>query len=497
MVAYGWYNRDNYFDLRLVGMDGSPPRVLYAGRELTYLEPADWSPDGRTVLAVLYGKDQTYRIVLIAVPDGSVRVLKTFDRQTPQRPRFSPDGRFIAYSIPQALGTAQHDIFLLALDGGRDIALVQHPANDVMADWVPDGRRILFGSDRSGTPGAWSIQVADGIPQGSPELLKPDMGQGTSPVGFARDGSFYYAVSTPMTEVYVAELDLATGRLLGEPTLATERFAGSNSRPDWSSDGRQLVFLSKRAPGAWAPRVICVRDSESGAVRELATEVNRVSWVRWSPDSRYLLVAASVDGAFPIGRIDLQSGGFERLAETAQGWPAVWSSDGRAIIYHKAQLGAKKMAIVWRDLAAGEEKELFSVTDPSHYAVSLALSPDGGRLAFVVGEAESRQNVLKILPVAGGEAHDLLRGAQLGRPVALSWTPDGQSVLLAKQTRSADARTELWLVPVQSGEPRRLELAATNMRDLRVHPDGRHVAYTSGGTKSDVWMMENFLPPVK
>ena len=494
-VAYAWYNKDQLFDLRIVGMDGSDPRVLYASDQLTYLEPTDWSPDGQSVLAVLHGKDKKTQIVLVALKDGSVKVLKVFDGQAPQRPRLSPDGRFVAYGSPQGPRAQERDIFVLAVDGSRETPLVLHPANDNMADWTPDGKRILFGSDRSGTMGAWWMEVAEGQPRGTPELLKPDMGQDTFPMGFAQDGSYYYWVRTGMRDVYVAELDLATGRQLAEPRLATQRYAGSNSRPDWSSDGRQLVFLSQRGPGAWGARAICVRDSEGGEVRELTSKLNRVSWVRWSPDGRSLLAPASVDGGFPLCRIDVQTGDFECMELKSLGWEGAWSADGKAIFYYRGWSGTPKAAsIVARDLATGQEKELHSVTEPSHYFAGVALSRDGRQLALAVHETESKSNVLKVLPAAGGQARDVLRGVQISIPGSVAWTPDGLSLLFTRKPNPRGSKTELWLVPVQGGEPRKLDLVADNIRDLRVHPDGRHIAYTAGKDRQEVWALSDFLP---
>jgi Tol biopolymer transport system component len=493
-VAYAWYNKDGFYDLRIVGLDGSNPRVLYANADVEYLEPTDWSPDGKSLLAVFYGKDKKTQIVLVAVRDGSVRVLKTFDQQAPERGRFSPDGRFVAYAFPQGPSADEHDIFLLAVDGSRETPLVQHPANDVVFDWTPDGKGILFGSDRGGTMSAWWIRSVDGKPSGVPELIKPDLGQDVDPMGFTRDGSYYYSVRTGMSDVSIAELDLVSGRVLVPPVLATQRFAGSNSRPDWSSDGRQLVFLSKRGSGAWGARAICVRDTESGEVRELASKLNRVDWVRWSPDGRYLLAAASVDGGFPICRIDVQTGEFERVVPKALGWPAVWSPDGRAIVFHRYHNTAKALSVVVRDLGARQEKELFSVADPSYYCASLALSRDGRQLAFAVHEAESQSNVLKVLPAAGGEARDLLRGVEMAFPGSVAWTPDGLSLLFTGKPSPRGSRTELWRVSVQGGEPQKLDLTADKIRDLRIHPDGRHIAYTAGKDRIEVWALDHFLP---
>jgi Tol biopolymer transport system component len=495
-VAYAWYNKDNFCDLRIVGLDGSNLRVLYANADLPEVEPFDWSPDGKNILTIFYLKGKGSQIALVSAAAGSMRILKTFEQGAPNRARFSPDGRHIAYDMPQQHGSSNSDIFLLTAEGDREIPLVRHPANDVVFDWTPDGKRILFGSDRSGTMGAWWIPIAGEKPEGTPELVKPDLGQDVRPMGFTRDGSYYYGVRTGMSDVYIAELDFASGRVLVPPVLATERFAGSNSQPDWSSDGRKLVFLSQRGPGVMGARAICVRDTESGEVRELASKLKRVLWARLSPDGRSILAGAVVDADYSICRIDVQTGDFERVVH-ALGWPAVWSRDGQAIFYNRSNGTAKTLTVVGRDFATGQEKELYSVADPSYYCAGVALSRDGQQLAFAVREAASQSKILRILPASGGEARDLLHEVQMPFPGSIAWAPDGRSLLFAKQPNPRDQKTELWMISVEGGDPRKLDLTAKNMRDLRAHPDGRHIAFTSMGDKSEIWAMENFLPRKK
>ena len=496
-VAYTWYNYGRN-DLRLVGLDGSEPRVLY--RHPGELYPMDWSPDGKNVLVNLYpkgyspdGKNMAIQIVLVSVADGSARVLKTLGG-VPERARFSPDGRYIAYDSPQQPGSREHDIFLLALDGGGEIPLVQHPANDAAPDWTPDGKRILFRSDRTGTMGLWLIQVADGKPQGTPRLVRPDLGDFT-PMGFTQNGSYYYEVSTATRDVYIAELDLATGKLLAPPSPATQRFVGSNDRPSWSPDGRQLLYLSKRAPGVWGARALCVRSTESGEVRELVSKLDQtVIWAGWSPDGRSLLARAFRQ----LYRIDVQTGDFSPvpLSNKPLGWPPACSRDGKAIFYHP-NTGA---SIVVRDLQTGQEKELHRIAEPSYYRAGVTVSPDGQQLAFMVAEKESGSKVLtviKVMPAAGGATRDLLRGVQLPGPSQMAWTPDGLSLLFPQGASSADSKAGLWLISVRGGEPRKLELTAEGLRDVSIHPDGRHIAFTAVQGRSEVWVMENFLPQTK
>lgn len=96
-VAYTWLT-ESTGELRVVGLDGSAPRILFSNKEVGAL-PMDWSPDGKCVLTTLLrirGQFQS-QIALISAAGGSVRVLKTFDWMFPGKMRFSPDGRYIAY----------------------------------------------------------------------------------------------------------------------------------------------------------------------------------------------------------------------------------------------------------------------------------------------------------------------------------------------------------------------------------------------------------------
>jgi len=312
--------------------------------------------------------------------------------------------------------------------------------------------------------------------------------------GFTRDGSFDYSVRTGKSDVYIAELDLATGRLLGPPKPATTRFVGSNHNPQWSTDGRELLYLSKRGPGPWGTRAICVQDTDSGELREVASRLEQIVLARWSPDGRSLLVSARDPSGY-VGpfSIDLRTGDYERLElKAALGWGGAWSPDATMLFYHQGSKGAKALSIVARDLATGEERLVHSVPRPLHFCAGLALSPDGRQLALAVRDAESGSNTIELIPATGGEARDLLRGVPMPFPGSVAWTPDGLNVLFTERL-NPDSKTELWLIPAQGGAPRKLDLAAEAIRDLCVHPDGRHLAYTAGKDRLEVWALENFL----
>jgi Tol biopolymer transport system component len=244
--------------------------------------------------------------------------------------------------------------------------------------------------------------------------------------------------------LYLRPRGFATGKLLAEPVLATQRFTGANSCPEWSDDGRQLLFLSARKAGAWGTKAFCIRSTETGEVRELASKLHRVAqWVRWSPDGRSLLVLANIGGGFPICRIDVQTGDFEPVVEKALGWPAIWSRDSRSILYQRWNPDTKTTSLVRRELATGQDWVLQSVASSLLFGAGAALSRDGKHLAFVVGEMEeSGTSALKLMPATGGEPRELLHadpllimGPSSGRPVL--WLPDSQSLLFMRRSPSA------------------------------------------------------------
>jgi Tol biopolymer transport system component len=497
-IAYLWRD-DLAWELRVVGLDGAEPRVLCRKAEATDVRPfpADWSPDGRSILIVLWhALAPGSEIALVSVRDGSMRILKDFDKRLTEHPRFSPDGRFIVYDRQQRPGSRERDIFVLALDGGREIPLVEYPADDVYPDWTPDGKGILFFSDRTGAMGAWWIQVAEGSPRGTPELLKPDL-RADQPMGFTRNGSYYYSVGTEMSDVYIAEVDLATGKLISAPRAATQRFVGYNGAPDWSPDGRQLLFVSKRGPGTredrWGPSVL---SSENGEVRELVSKFDRIRHVRWAPDGRSLLASAG-SGVF---RIDVETGDSVPIPLQSEViWLPALSHDAKAIFYQAAVKDIRRYCLLVRDIETGKDQELFRIAPPVRFVSRLALSPNGRQLAFVISEegTASGSKVLKVIPATGGEARDVLRGLQmpvLENPIA--WAPDGSSLLFIKPLgQTPNSKTELWSISVQGGEPRKLELAAEGVIDISIHPDGRHIAFTSVQNRDEIWALENFLPP--
>ena len=510
-VAYGWFNQDFFYELRTIGLEGSEPRVLYRTEQMAYVVPAGWSPDGKRILVNLTRIDGATQIAWVSVADGSLRVLKTMDWRYPFKVNLSPDGRTIAYDFPPQENSPQRDIFLLAADGSRETPLVQHSANDYLLGWMPDGERLLFASNRTGSLCIWVVQVADGKPQGNPKMVKKDVGR-ILPLGISQDGAFFYAQQSGMKDVYVAEVDPGTGTPLSPPAMVTERFVGSNNVPAWSPDGEHLAYVSQPTDPHFSTGLdarIIIRSVITGKERELWPQLNEITHLSWSPDGRELLLTGYDRNRLynqSLYRMDAQTGEVTPIvrsdyeATLAEG---AWSPDGKAIFYVRHDTTTKSQTILVRDLETGKERIVYRAVWPSSF-VFTTLSPDGRNVAFLAEEhtTDGHNHVLIIMPTAGGEPRELL-GPELSTMqegsehiYSLAWTPDGRHMLLTKGPFPPRQTNELWRIPAEGGETQKLGVmeGLRFIRHVRVHPDGRRIAFTAGGVKLEIWVLENFLP---
>jgi Tol biopolymer transport system component len=169
-----------------------------------------------------------------------------------------------------------------------------------------------------------------------------------------------------------------------------------------------------------------------------------------------------------------------------------WSRDGSKIYYRQGGTSAspETSTLVEHDLASGQTRELLRGVGLSGPSVA----PDGRTLAF--RRAEGRSTLVMTVPLDGGPSREVARltepDAFLGRGV--TWTPDGRSLLTFSRVAGAMRPT---IVPIDGSPLRRIDIDTKNFNvnaPIRVHPDGRQMAYVDGVVQMEVWKLENFLP---
>jgi dipeptidyl aminopeptidase/acylaminoacyl peptidase len=292
------------------------------------------SPDGRTAVVPVTRydvKENKPYTDLYAIPTagGEARQLTT-DPSGESEPRFSPDGRWIAFVAKRA-DDKQPQLYVMATDGGEAKRVTEWPTGVSAPKWFPDSKRLAFLSrvwkdakskdelakrmkDRDESK--MSAKVWDRAPISYWDHLLDDRevhvyvtdrvgAAPTSPTLAAgrpldgRDsGAGSYAISPDGAELAFSSnvddsgvrpnLDVFTVPVAGGAArdLTSGNVADDDS-PDYSPDGRWLAYTKQSIPGFYGDtqRLVLV-DRKSGMPRTLTDTWDRsASGLAWAPDS--------------------------------------------------------------------------------------------------------------------------------------------------------------------------------------------------------------------
>jgi Tol biopolymer transport system component len=373
----------------------------------------------------------------------------------------------------------QRDLFVLSVDGSRETAVDTRPGYDTTLGWSPDGRSLLFTSDRSDATAVWALRMANDRPEGSPKLVYADLGTFYGSLGMTTTGTLAFIRKTGAVNVFSVAVDFATGTALGAPEPVTHSYLWDHGQQSWSPDGKFIAYPTL----GQTTKAFVVQNLASGQIRDITPKITNFSFPRWSSDRFIVFQGSDLKGRQGIYRLDVETAEVSPVA-TGDGYLS-WASstrDGRFVVFGRNITG-QPIKLVVKDVATGVERDLAQGS-------SATVSPDGRLVAYRKTEGNSAG--IYVVPIAGGEPKELMRAT---RPSSLwafmDWLPDSGRLLLARQE---NGRSTLLVVPVDGGPSVELKVPAPTGGPLRVHPDGRRLSYLSGDSAVEVWTLENFLP---
>jgi serine/threonine-protein kinase len=484
-IAYSWYAtpRQEFSELRTIGIDGHAEKTIYRNDEGT-TSPVGWSLDGQRVL-IMFERSGGPRLAWVDTRTGTSIELARLP-SFPRNISLSPDAGLVAYDLPTTAGDVDRDLYICDAVTGRAAPLLVEPANDLAPVWTPDGRGVVFSSNRGGNLGLWYVPITRmGQLAGEPRLLRGDMGK-FSPLGFGRDAAFFYQAITGTVDVYVAKLDLRTGTISPPRTVAT-RFIGTNLFSDWSPDGQSLIFTSRRGEVGFERKsqVLVIRDLPNNDERVIAPDLTGISVPRWSPDGRSILVRGDGPQGPGLYRMSALSGAAS--AVLIQRGPAnlpEWRRDGAAVWFIAPGQGRGQIHEL--TLATRAER---TIVDGAR---AFALSHDGRRLAFARGEPAGGISI-QAGAADNGPSTEILKNPPGSVVELVGWTRDDLELLIARRT-TQQAPAEILAVPVAGGTPRRLATVdLSGPRSMRLSRDGKSLAFEAGYPAQSMWVLEQFL----
>jgi len=387
------------------------------------------SPDGSQVAFVKVSvdekKDQYDTSIWLVPADGSAppRALTTNLRDT--SPRWSPDGRTLAFArvVDKDGRTQPPQLYLLPLGGGEARAITELPRGAANPVWAPDGKMLAF---TSATTPEDLVPTAPAKPGESPH--KTDIRIVTEAVYRANGvGGSGFVDSGRPTQIWTVAVP-ADGATPSAPTRVTSgEFAASN--PRWSPDGSSLIFVSDRRRESY----YFAHDSDLYEVPRAGGEPVRL---------------ASIDGS--IGAFALTADG-RRIAfvgtlhgepERSYSQPDLWVVD--------------RPGGTPRNLTAGYDFDVNGSVGGDQRAprgqlpADPAWSPDGRSILIKVGE-QGNANLVRV-DAGTGQVTPLTKGRQ----EIVGYTADTAAAHLAVVRSTATVIGDLEVVTAASGVSKKL-----------------------------------------
>ena len=292
---------------------------------------------------------------------------------------------------------------------------------------------------------------------------------------------------TSRTDVYVATIDADTLAVTAAPSRVSS-LPGSSAGSSWSPDGRLIAF-SRDLPDD--RRELVVQSVPGGVERQTRVTMANTGFSPrvsppWFPDSRTLLISDRVNNRADFRRADIETAKSDSVL-SAVSFPAdtqiapitALAPDGRTLYYTTAQGSSSQrrlFRLMKRTIETGRDEELFRHEGPGSWFNGLCISADGSRLAFS-HHVEADQRGFVTISVDGTARREILRSHESHTsPWVGAWTKDGRHVLI---TGVVDTHQQIWAIPSNGGEPRKLNLIMPNIFALAVAPNGASLTFTT------------------
>jgi tricorn protease len=385
--------------------------------------------------------------IWVANEDGSNPQRLTVHKARDIYPRFSPDGKWIAFSSNRY---GNYDVFVIPAEGGPAKQLTFHSANDLVVGWSADSKKIMFQSLRGlmypGIPNLYEVPLAGGLEQAVPT----DWGYWGS---YSQDGSKLAFNRHPMVwwrqhyrGSYAADLWVMDVKARKFTHLADGDYKGNYFWPMYASDGF-IYFVSDRLPDE--------------------THIK--------PGSREVLKSTNNIWKIPEG-----GGKAVQVTHHASGrlfFPSI-SSDGKTIVYEqdfaiwKLDLKTGKSTPIKINIVSDDKENSIETITVRNDTEGYDLSPSTKRAAVSVhGE---------IFTVATDRG-DIQRVTQsFSREGGPAWSPDGKWIAF---TSDKSGREEVWMAHEDSTSLKKLSEGDGEKSNIQWAPDAKALIYSGSDHK--------------
>jgi dipeptidyl aminopeptidase/acylaminoacyl peptidase len=372
------------------------------------------SPDGKKVVFTVSSpvmapdKSEFVTQIWLANSDGSDPVQLTYAEKSSDNPRWSPDGKMLAFTSGRSGKT---NLYVLRLVGGESEQLTDVKSAVGNFAWSPDGSRVAF------------------VMRDAPTDEEEKGSKG-------KDDWKWIDENVKLNRLNVVNLQKDANGKRELRVLSKE--GNIEGDFDWSPDGKTIAFTRTRTPKVdyWPSADLFAVDVASGAVKTLASTSASESSPGYSPDGKSISFLVSDDpprwaGYRRIAVIPAEGGSPRLLADTFDAQPGVidWSADGKRIYFVETRGTVSRLAMM--DVGSGA---ITDINKGNEVLGGVSFNNSRSMIGFTMQSSEKPAeafvtSVQNFAPVQVSRANADFPQAPLGKTEVVKWkSTDGLEI---------------------------------------------------------------------